>query len=152
MLSQRQWERVQSYIQRGQEEGTLLLSGCPGRPDDERTGWFVKPTIFTKVRNDMTIAREEIFGPVLSIIPYESDAQAIEIANDTDYSLHAYVAGRGLEGAKAVAAQIVAGRVIINNAPMEHRAPFGGSKQSAIGRQNGVFGLAAYLEPKAVMA
>jgi aldehyde dehydrogenase (NAD+) len=151
MVSARQWERVQSYIAKGQEEGARLLSGGPGRPEGTRNGWFVKPTIFTDVRNDMTIAREEIFGPVLSIIPYESEEQAIALANDTDYGLHAYVAGRDEVRARAVADQLVAGRVIINAAPMEMSAPFGGFKQSGIGREGGTFGLEAFLEPKAVM-
>ena len=151
MVSERQWQRVQSYIRKGSEEGATLLAGGEGRPDGTRDGWFVKPTVFTNVRNDMTIAREEIFGPVLSIIPYSSDEEAIEIANDTDYGLHAYVAGADGDRAHHVADRIVAGRVIINAAPMEMTAPFGGFKQSGIGRENGVFGLEAYLEPKAVM-
>jgi aldehyde dehydrogenase (NAD+) len=99
----------------------------------------------------MTIAREEIFGPVLSIIPYADEEQAIAIANDTDYGLHAYVAGRDEDRARAVADRIVAGRVIINAAPMEMSAPFGGFKHSGIGREGGSFGLEAFLEPKAVM-
>jgi aldehyde dehydrogenase (NAD+) len=151
MVSQRQWDRVQSYIRKGQEEGATLLAGGEGLPDGEERGWFVRPTVFTNVRNDMAIAREEIFGPVLSIIPYADDEQAIEIANDTDYGLHAYVAGKDEARARAVADRLVAGRVIINAAPMEPLAPFGGFKQSGIGRENGVFGLEAYLEPKAVM-
>lgn len=151
MVSQRQWDRVQSYIRRGSEEGATLLAGGEGRPEGTQGGWFVRPTIFTNVRNDMTIARDEIFGPVLSIIPYETEEDAIAIANDTDYGLHAYVAGSDLARAQAVADQLVAGRVIINGAPMEPLAPFGGFKQSGIGRENGVFGLEAYLEPKAVM-
>ncbi len=151
MVSERQWERVQSYIRKGQQEGATLLTGGEGRPDGAGDGWFVKPTIFTNVRNDMMIARDEIFGPVLSIIAYETEDQAIEIANDTDYGLRAYVAGRDEVRARAVADRIVAGGVIINGAPMEMDAPFGGFKQSGIGRENGVHGLEAYLEPKAVM-
>ncbi|MGH6615717.1 aldehyde dehydrogenase family protein [Sphingomonas sp.] len=151
MVSQRQWDRVQGYIAKGLAEGATLLAGGEGRPDGTADGWFVKPTVFTNVRNDMVIARDEIFGPVLSIIPYRDDEQAIEIANDTDYGLHAYVAGGDETRARAVADRIVAGRVIINAAPMEMNAPFGGFKQSGIGRENGVFGLEAYLEPKAVM-
>ncbi|WEJ98018.1 MAG: aldehyde dehydrogenase family protein [Candidatus Sphingomonas phytovorans] len=151
MVSQRQWDRVQSYIRKGQEEGATLLAGGEGLPEGEERGWFVRPTIFTNVSNDMAIAREEIFGPVLSIIAYVDDEQAIEIANDTDYGLHAYVAGTDETRARAVAGRLVAGRVIINAAPMEPLAPFGGFRQSGIGRENGVFGLEAYLEPKAVM-
>lgn len=151
MVSERQWERVQSYIRKGQQEGATLLTGGEGRPAGAGDGWFVKPTIFTNVRNDMMIARDEIFGPVLSIIPYETEDQAIDIANDTDYGLRAYVAGRDEVRARAVADRIVAGGIIINGAPMEMDAPFGGFKQSGIGRENGVHGLEAYLEPKAVM-
>ncbi|MFA6113129.1 MAG: aldehyde dehydrogenase family protein [Sphingomonas sp.] len=151
MVSQRQWDRVQSYIRKGAEEGATLLAGGEGLPEGEAGGWFVRPTVFTKVRNDMTIARDEIFGPVLTIIPYADDEQAIEIANDTVYGLHAYVAGKDDIRARAVADRLVAGRVIVNGAPMEPMAPFGGFKQSGIGRENGVFGLEAYLEPKAVM-
>ncbi|MGO4665446.1 aldehyde dehydrogenase family protein [Bosea sp. 2RAB26] len=151
MVSQRQWDRVQSYIRKGSEEGATLLIGGEGRPEGTKDGWFVRPTVFTDVRNDMTIARDEIFGPVLSIIPYGTEADAIAIANDTDYGLHAYVAGSDPARAQAVADQLVAGRVVINGAPMEPMAPFGGFKQSGIGRENGVFGLEAYLEPKAVM-
>lgn len=151
MVSQRQWDRVQSYIRQGQEEGARLLAGGEGRPEGTSDGWFVKPTIFTDVRNDMTIAQEEIFGPVLAIIPYQNEEDAIAIANDTDYGLHAYVAGKDEDRARRVADRIVAGRVIINAAPMEMNAPFGGFKQSGIGRENGVFGLEAFLEPRAVM-
>jgi len=151
MVSQRQWDRVQSYITKGLNEGARLLTGGEGRPEGTRDGWFVKPTIFSDVRNDMTIAREEIFGPVLSIIPYADEEQAISIANDTDYGLHAYVAGRDESRARSVADRIVAGRVIINAAPMEMSAPFGGFKHSGIGREGGSFGLEAFLEPKAVM-
>jgi aldehyde dehydrogenase (NAD+) len=151
MVSERQWERVQSYIRKGQEEGATLLIGGEGRPQGTAGGWFVRPTVFTNVRNDMAIARDEIFGPVLSIIPYDDEEQAVAIANDTDYGLHAYVAGRDEARARTVADRIVAGRVIINGAPTEMSAPFGGFKHSGIGRENGAFGLEAYLEPKAVM-
>jgi aldehyde dehydrogenase (NAD+) len=151
MVSARQWQRVQSYIRLGQEEGATLLAGGEGRPDGLPEGWFVRPTIFTGVTNAMRIAREEIFGPVLSIIAYDGDEQAIAIANDTDYGLHAYVASSDPARARAVADRLMAGRVIINNAPMENLAPFGGFKQSGIGRENGVFGLEAFLEPRAVM-
>ncbi|MGH6744426.1 aldehyde dehydrogenase family protein [Novosphingobium sp.] len=152
MVSQRQWDRVQSYIRKGQEEGAVLLAGGEGRPEGVAEGWFVKPTIFTGVRNYMTIAREEIFGPVLSIIPYEGDEEAVAIANDTDYGLHAYVAGGDPQRARAVAERILAGRVIINGAPMEMTAPFGGFKHSGLGRDNGAFGIEALLEAKAIMA
>jgi aldehyde dehydrogenase (NAD+) len=151
MVSQRQWDRVQSYIRKGVGEGATLLTGGEGLPEGAVGGWFVRPTVFTNVGNDMVIARDEIFGPVLSIIPYADDGDAVAIANDTVYGLHAYVAGKDEARARAVADRLVAGRVIINAAPMEPLAPFGGFKQSGIGRENGVFGLEAYLEPKAVM-
>ena len=152
MVSERQWDRVQSYIQKGLDEGATLLAGGLGRPEGAGEGWFVKPTVFTNVRNDMTIAREEIFGPVLTIISYEDDDDAVAIANDTDYGLHAYVIGKDEARVLAVADRLVAGRVIINGAPMEMAAPFGGFKHSGIGRENGVMGLEAYLEPRAVMS
>src|SRR6195952_2686523 len=151
MVSERQWERVQSYIQKGVADGAKLLTGGEGRPEGTENGWFVRPTVFTNVSNDMAIAREEIFGPVLSIIPYATDEEAIRIANDTDYGLHAYVSGTDEGRARAVADQLFAGRVLINAAPIEPMAPFGGFKQSGIGREGGVFGLEAFMEPKAVM-
>ncbi len=151
MVSQKQWERVQSYIRLGQEEGATLLVGGEGRPEGLSRGWFVRPTIFTGVRNDMRIAREEIFGPVLSLIPYRGEEGAIAIANDTDYGLQAHVFSSDIDRAKRVADRIEAGRVIINDAPHEPLAPFGGFKQSGFGREFGVFGLEAFLEPRAVL-
>ncbi|HEX7853771.1 MAG TPA: aldehyde dehydrogenase family protein [Sphingobium sp.] len=151
MVSARQWERVQSYIRLGQEEGATLLAGGEGRPEGVERGWFVRPTIFTGVRNDMRIAREEIFGPVLSVIAYRDEDHAVEIANDTDYGLQAYVFGADVERARTVANRIEAGRVVINGAPHEPLAPFGGFKQSGIGREFGVFGLEAFLEPRSVL-
>ncbi|MFK2905272.1 aldehyde dehydrogenase family protein [Dyella ginsengisoli] len=151
MVSRRQWERVQGYIRRGVEEGARLLVGGEGRPDAMERGWLVQPTVFTDVRNDMAIAREEIFGPVLAILPYDDEADAIAIANDTAYGLHGYVlTGDNARGAR-VAAQIDAGRVLVNTLVHEPKAPFGGFKQSGIGRENGSYGLEAYLEPKAVL-
>ena len=111
---------------------------------------FVKPTVFANVTNDMAIAREEIFGPVLCMLTYENDAEAILIANDTPYGLQAYVISSNLERATVVASQIKAGRVVINGAPHDPTVPFGGFKQSGIGREYGVFGLQAYLDPKAL--
>jgi aldehyde dehydrogenase (NAD+) len=152
MVSQKQWERVQSYIRLGQEEGATLFAGGAGRPEGLTRGWFVQPTIFTDVTNQMRIAREEIFGPVLSVIPYSDEAQAIEIANDTNYGLASYVLSSDLSRARRVAEQIQAGRVIINGAPHEPLAPFGGFKQSGIGREFGEFGLEAFLESRAVLS
>ena len=152
LVSQKQWDRVQGYIRLGQEEGAELLAGGEGRPEGLSRGWFVRPTIFTGVRNDMRIAREEIFGPVLSVIPYRDDDEAVAIANDTSYGLQAYVMSSDPERAKAVAERLEAGRVVINGAPHEPLAPFGGFKQSGIGREYGVFGLEAHLEPRAILA
>jgi aldehyde dehydrogenase (NAD+) len=142
---------VQRYIQTGIEEGAVLLAGGEGRPEGT-TGWFVRPTLFTGVRNDMTIAREEIFGPVLSIIPYRDEEEAITIANDTVYGLQAYVLSSDMDRARRVANRIVAGRVLINTLAHEPKAPFGGFKQSGIGREYGSFGLEAFLEPKSFLA
>ncbi|VVE54368.1 aldehyde dehydrogenase family protein [Pandoraea fibrosis] len=151
MVSQKQWERVQRYIGIGIDEGARLLAGGPGRPDGIDAGWFVRPTLFSGVRNDMTIAREEIFGPVLSIIAYRDESEAVSIANDTPYGLQAYVCSPDLERAGAVASQIVAGRVLVNTLAHEPAVPFGGFKQSGIGREYGTFGLEAFMEPKSVL-
>ena len=151
MVSQKQWDRVQSYIRLGQEEGATLFAGGEGRPDGIERGWFVRPTIFTNVTNQMRIAREEIFGPVLCVIPYRDEAHAIEIANDTNYGLASYVLSSNVERAKRVATQLQAGRVAINGAAHEPLAPFGGFKHSGIGREFGAFGLEAFLEPCAVI-
>ncbi len=150
MVSLTQWERVQRYIRIGVEEGAVLLAGGEGRPDGTE-GWFVRPTLFTAVRNDMTIAREEIFGPVLSILPYDDEEEAIAIANDTIYGLQAYVLSGDTARARRVAERIVAGRVLINSLAHDPKVPFGGFKQSGIGREYGSFGLDAFLEPKALL-
>ena len=150
MVSAKQWERVQSYIHLGIGEGAEVLVGGEGLPDNVECGWFVKPTIFTKVNNSMRIAREEIFGPVLCIIPYRDEAEAVQIANDTEYGLKAYVLSSNVERAKRVAAQLMVGSVNINDAQPNPSAPFGGFKQSGIGRENGVFGLEAFLEARTV--
>jgi aldehyde dehydrogenase (NAD+) len=150
MVSQRQYERVQGYIRRGVEQGATLLVGGEGHPDG-LAGYYVKPTVFANVTNDMSIAREEIFGPVLCLLTYRSEAEAISIANDTVYGLQAYVISSDIDRARAVAASLEAGRVIINAAPHEPLAPFGGFKQSGIGREYGTFGLEAFLETKAVL-
>jgi aldehyde dehydrogenase (NAD+) len=150
MVSQTQYERVQRYIRLGVEAGATVIAGGEGHPDG-LGGYFVKPTVFANVTNDMTIAREEIFGPVLCVLTYEGEADAIAIANDTPYGLQAYVISSNLDRASAVANQIEAGRVVINGAPHDPAAPFGGFKQSGIGREYGVFGLQAYLEPKAIL-
>ncbi|HLP32235.1 MAG TPA: aldehyde dehydrogenase family protein [Bacteroidia bacterium] len=149
-VSKKQYERVQYYIKKGIEEGAELLTGGMGHPEGLDKGNFTRPTVFVKVDNHMTIAQEEIFGPVLSVITYKDDADAVRIANDSMYGLHAYIAGTDLERAKKIAEQLQVGRVAINGFVDEPRAPFGGFKQSGIGREFGKFGLEAFLEPKAV--
>jgi aldehyde dehydrogenase (NAD+) len=151
MVSVKQFERVQSYIKLGLEEGATLLAGGEGKPEGLEAGNFVKATIFTDVRNDMRIAQEEIFGPVLSIIPYKTEEEAIEIANDTPYGLAGYVSSADYDRAFRVASQIDAGRICINTFSHDPMVPFGGFKQSGIGREYGAYGLQAYLEPKAVL-
>ncbi|MEM5310141.1 aldehyde dehydrogenase family protein [Paraburkholderia sp. JHI869] len=151
MVSQKQWERVQRYIRIGIDEGARVIAGGPQRPEGIESGWFVRPTVFSGVTNDMAIAREEIFGPVLSIIAYRDTEHAIEIANDTPYGLQAYVLSPDIERARRVAAQIEAGRVLVNTLAHEPAAPFGGFKQSGIGREYGTFGIEAFLEPKSTL-
>jgi len=151
LVSAKQWDRVQRYIRVGIDEGAIVIAGGPGRPEGLGDGWFARPTLFSRVRNDMTIAREEIFGPVLSIIAYRTDEEAIAIANDTIYGLQAYILSSNAARARNVAARITAGRVLINTLAHEPLAPFGGFKQSGIGREYGVSGLEAFLEPKSVL-
>jgi len=151
MVSRKQWERVQGYIRKGIEEGARLLAGGEGRPDGYDRGWLVRPTLFTDVRNDMTIAREEIFGPVLSILAYDSEDDAIAIANGSRYGLAAYVQGRDRDRARAVARRLIGGQVHINYPPPDVHAPFGGYRQSGNGREWGEAGLQEYLETKAMI-
>ena len=150
MVSERQWERVQRYIHRGIAEGARIIVGGPDRPEGLPDGYYVRPTVFADVTNDMTIAREEIFGPVLSIITYRDDDHAIEIANDTTYGLHAYVFSTDPARARRVASRLEAGRVSVNGG-FEPLSPFGGFKQSGIGREYGTYGLEGFLEPRSVM-
>jgi len=151
MVSRKQWERVQGYIALGIEEGARLLAGGPGRPAGLERGWFVRPTVFADVRNDMRIAREEIFGPVLCVIGYADEDDAVAIANDTVYGLQAAVHSPDLARARAVASRVLAGRVLVNGLHHEPLAPFGGFKQSGLGREFGTFGLEAFLEPKTLL-
>jgi len=151
MVSVNQFERVQNYIKIGLEEGATLLAGGLGKPEGLEAGNFVKPTIFTNVKNEMRIAQEEIFGPVLSIIPYKDEEDAIRIANDTPYGLAAYISSSDSERAERVASKIDAGRVCINGFRHDPMVPFGGFKQSGIGREYGEFGLQPYLETKAIL-
>jgi aldehyde dehydrogenase (NAD+) len=151
MVTRKQYERVQSYIRKGIEEGADVLVGGEGHPKGLEAGHFVKPTVFVNVKNDMTIAREEIFGPVLSVIAYEDEEDAIRIANDTDFGLHAYVSGTDIKRARRVASKLLAGRVAINGMLDDQQAPFGGFKHSGVGREFGTFGIEAFLEPRAIL-
>ena len=150
VASKAQYEKIQTLVQKGIDEGASLVAGGVGRPEGLATGYYVKPTVFANVDNTMQIAREEIFGPVLTIIAYDSIEQAIEISNDTDYGLAAYVAGSDMEQARSVARKLRAGRVAINNA-FDFNAPFGGYKRSGNGREWGKFGFDEYLETKGLL-
>ena len=145
-----QFEKVQSLIQQGIDEGAELVTGGVGKPEGLDAGYFCKPTIFAGVNNQMTIAREEIFGPVLTMIPFDTEEEAIEIANDTDYGLAAYFSTSDNERAQRVASQLRAGMVRLNGASHGYAAPFGGYKQSGNGREWGEFGFDDFLEIKAV--
>jgi aldehyde dehydrogenase (NAD+) len=151
LVSRIQFDRVEALIEKGIAEGARLVTGGPGRPAGLDKGYYVKPTIFSGVRNDMTIAREEIFGPVLCIVPFETDEQAIDIANDTPYGLAAYVWSKDPARAQRVAGRIRAGRVTVNGARGDMNTPFGGFKRSGNGREWGEYGLKDFLEVKAVI-
>jgi aldehyde dehydrogenase (NAD+) len=151
MVSQKQYERVESYIRKGIEEGAEVLVGGEGHPKGLEAGYYVKPTVFVNVKNDMTIAQEEIFGPVLSVIAYDSEDEAIRIANDSKYGLHSAVLGTDLQRARRVASQLRAGRVVINHMTDDPDAPWGGFKFSGVGREYGRYGIEAFLEPKAIL-
>jgi aldehyde dehydrogenase (NAD+) len=155
VVSEAQWNTVQTYIGIGIDEGATLIAGGPGKPsalpDHLANGWFVNPTIFSDVTNDMRIAREEIFGPVISIIAYDNVAEAVEIANDSIYGLAAYVHGTDPTQARDVANRLRAGQVVINGAYPDVTAPFGGYKQSGNGRVWGLEGVEEYLETKAIV-
>jgi aldehyde dehydrogenase (NAD+) len=146
-----QYEKVQRMIAIGIEEGARLVAGGPGRPAHLAAGFFARPTVFADVRNDMTIAQEEIFGPVLCMIPYDSEDEAIRIANDTPYGLAAYVWSSDAARARRVASRLHAGCVQINGAKMDFTAPFGGMRASGNGREHGAYGIAEFLEYKSVM-
>ncbi|MBO9711407.1 aldehyde dehydrogenase family protein [Sphingomonas sp.] len=150
LVNKAQWDKVQGLIAKGMEEGAKLEAGGPGRPDGLETGYFVKPTLFSHVTNEMTIAREEIFGPVVTIIPYEDEEDAVRIANDTDYGLSAVVFGDA-EAVNRVAPRLRAGMVYVNGGQPNPELPFGGYKQSGNGREHGKFGLAEYLEVKSLV-
>jgi aldehyde dehydrogenase (NAD+) len=150
VASRAQFEKVQRLIQQGIDEGATVVAGGPGRPEGLDTGYYVKPTVFAHVTNDMTIAREEIFGPVLCILGYDDLDHAVEIANDTQYGLAGYVSGADLDTAREIARKIRAGWVTINHA-FDMNAPFGGYKHSGNGREWSEFGFHEYLEVKSTL-
>ncbi|MBO9647690.1 MAG: aldehyde dehydrogenase family protein [Variovorax sp.] len=150
MVNRAQFDRVQHFIRRGIEQGATLVVGGEGRPEGLERGWFVRPTVFAGVRNDMDIAREEIFGPVLSLVAFDSEDEAVAIANDSAYGLQAYVFSNDEDRALGVAARLQAGTVLINRVAPDLLSPFGGVKQSGVGREFGVLGLEAFLEPKTI--
>src|SRR5690625_3273590 len=151
LISEQQLDRVESYIQKGIDEGATLTVGGLGKPKGIETGYYVKPTVFTDVRNNMTIAQEEIFGPVMAVLTYDTLDEAIEIANDTIYGLAGYVLGNNEEKLKKVASSIRAGKIAVNNGSNDYSAPFGGYKQSGIGREWGDYGIEEYLEVKSIV-
>jgi aldehyde dehydrogenase (NAD+) len=150
VVSKVQWDKIQGLIQAGIDEGAKLVCGGPGLPEGIDHGYYVQPTVFSEVSNDMTIAREEIFGPVLTMIPYDTEEEAIRIANETVYGLAGYVASSDIDHARRVAAKIRAGNVHINGAWGGVAVPFGGFKQSGNGREWGEHGFTDYLEIKAI--
>jgi len=150
VVSKVQFDKIQGLIQKGIDEGATLVTGGVGRPDGLKEGFYVKPTVFGNVKNNMTIAREEIFGPVLSILPYHDEEEAIAIANDTPYGLSGYVTSGSLDHARKVASRLRTGNVHLNGAQLSFDAPFGGYKQSGNGREWGVNGFEEFLETKAV--
>ncbi|HLF52640.1 aldehyde dehydrogenase family protein [Flavobacterium sp.] len=150
MVSKKQYDTIQRYIKSGLDQGAEILIGGLGHPEG-LGGFYVKPTVFVNVKQDMIIAKEEIFGPVLCIITYKTEDEAIKIANDTIYGLSAYISSENIEKAKKIARQIISGRVLINTAVnRESKSPFGGFKQSGIGRTSWTYGLEEYLEPKVI--
>jgi len=151
VVSEVQFNKIQGLIEKAIEEGAELVTGGPGKPDGLNAGYYVKPTIFANVTNDMTIAREEVFGPVLSILKYDSEEEAIAIANDTVYGLSGYVQSGDVEHARRVASQLRTGNVHLNGAGPDLGAPFGGYKQSGNGREWGEYGFEDFLETKAVL-
>lgn len=151
LVSEAQFNRVQGLIRQGIEEGAQLATGGLGKPEGLERGYYVQPTVFGNVSNQMTIAREEIFGPVLCVMPYENVDEAVAIANDTEYGLAAYVWGSDLDQARSVAARLRAGQVCLNGDSGDFSAPFGGYKQSGNGRESGPEGLEEFLETKAVL-
>jgi aldehyde dehydrogenase (NAD+) len=150
MVARRQQERVESYIRVGQEEGARLVAGGEGMPDGLDTGWYVRPTLFASVDNGMRIAREEIFGPVLAVIPYDDEDDAVRIANDSDYGLAGTVWTADVDHGLDVARRVRTGTLGVNQYMLDFNSPFGGFKASGIGREFGPEGIDAYVELKSV--
>ncbi|HEY9312424.1 aldehyde dehydrogenase family protein, partial [Williamsia sp.] len=150
VVSEVQFDKIQRLIQAGIDEGATVAAGGVGRPDGIDAGYFVKPTVFADVTNDMTIAREEIFGPVMTLIGYQDEDDAVRIANDTNYGLSGYVSASDPDRARKIARRMRTGNVHLNGAPLDRNAPFGGYKQSGNGREFGKFGLEEFLEAKAI--
>jgi aldehyde dehydrogenase (NAD+) len=151
VVSATQWNKIQALIQKGIDEGATVVAGGPGKPAGLETGYYVKPTVLANVNNRMTVAREEIFGPVLTILGYDTVDEAIEIGNDTPYGLAAYVSGTDVEATRKVASKLRAGQVNINSAAVDLMAPFGGFKQSGNGREWGDHAFGEFLEIKAML-
>ncbi len=151
VVSEVQWNKIQGLINKGIAEGATLVAGGPGKPEGLEKGYYVKPTIFADVTPDMTIAKEEIFGPVLSIMPYDTVDQAVAIGNDTEYGLAAYVSGGDFARVRDVASRLRAGQVALNGAGPDMMAPFGGFKQSGNGREWGDHAFGEFLETKAIL-
>ncbi len=151
VVSEVQFNKIQGLIQAGIDEGATLVTGGTGRPESLNRGYYVRPTVFADVKPDMRVSREEIFGPVISILPYESEEQVVELANDTVYGLAGYVQSGDLGHARKIASQLRAGQVNLNGAPGDMSAPFGGYKQSGNGREWGKYGFEEFLEIKAVL-
>src|SRR5579859_8098585 len=151
VVNKTQWEKIQRLIKAGIDEGATLVTGGTGRPEGLDKGFYVKPTVFANVTNDMTVAKEEIFGPVVSILGYESVDEAVKVGNDTEYGLAAYISGTDMAKVREVASKLRAGQVSINGGDMDMTAPFGGYKMSGNGREWGEHGFAEYLEVKAVL-
>ena len=150
VISENQFKKIQALIQKGIDEGAKLVAGGAGKPEGFEKGYFVKPTVFVDVKNDMEVARTEIFGPVLSVMPFENEEEAIKIANDTSYGLTNYIQTQDSQKVQRVARKLRSGMVDVNGAGIAVDAPFGGFKHSGIGREAGEHGLEEFLEVKAV--
>ena len=153
MINQFQYDRINSYLDLGVKEGAVIATGGPGKPEgaDLKDGWYIKPTVFLQANNDMRIAREEIFGPVIVVIPYDTEAEAVRIANDSPYGLAGSVWTADEQKGLAIARQIRTGTFSINGLPADFHSPFGGYKQSGVGREFGLSGLQGYTETKAIV-